>query len=123
MQKRFLALLKSLQKVVMSLRDMTGTERVNRYSREQTHNTYHNGVLNWFIIMFLLSPIYSMYGESIVMVQKFDVEIFVELSVLRSTESKKVVYKKCLSVCLCVCLSVRIARDQTDGPIFLKFGM
>src|SRR5436190_17495399 len=73
--------------------------------------------------VFLLSPIYSMYGESIVMVKKFDVEIFVELSVLRSPESKKVVYKKCLSVCVCVFVSVHIARDQTDGPIFLKFGM
>src|SRR5436190_1072291 len=54
-----------------------------------------------------------MYGESIVMVKKIDVEIFVELSVLRSPESKKVVYKKCLSVWVCVCVCVCVCTCAT----------
>ena len=52
-----------------------------------------------------------MYGESIVIVKKFDVEIFVELSVLRSPESKKVVYKNvCPYVCVCLCGNVKSVK-------------
>src|SRR5436190_7211945 len=46
------------------------------------------------------------YRESIVIVKKFEFEISMELFVLRSPESKKVVFIKCLYVCMYVCMSV-----------------
>ena len=42
--------------------------------------------------------------KSIVIVKKFEFEILVELSVLRSPESQKVGFTKCLYVCLHVCM-------------------
>jgi len=44
-----------------------------------------------------------------VIVQKFDFEILVEISVLGFPETKKVVFAKCLSVCVSVRVSVCVS--------------
>ena len=62
-----------------------------------------------------------MCGESTGIV-KIDAEMLVELFILRSPECKKWFIKISVRT-MCVSPSVHIARDQRDGPIFLKFGM
>ena len=83
------------------------------------------------VTRFLLSHIYYKYRESIVIVKKLEFEISMELSVLRTPDSKKVVFTKCLYICLYVCLyvclsvcmSVSRATAKTTGSIFINFGI
>ncbi len=85
------------------------------------------------LFLFTFSHYTIVYRESyVVFVKKFDFRFLTDLSVLGSPESKKVVFKKCLSgctcVCVCVCMYVCVifknrARDLTDEPIFMKFGI
>jgi len=47
----------------------------------------------------------------------------VEISVLGFPETKKVVFTKCLSMCVCVCLSVNKVFGRRSDPIFMNIGM
>ena len=40
------------------------------------------------------------------MMKIFDLEIFADVHVLKSPDTEKVVFKKCLCVCVSVCVSV-----------------
>src|SRR5204862_4956744 len=75
---------------------------------------------------FYFLPLYIVYGESIVLVRIFEFELRLEISVLVPPESKKVVFRVmsvCQSVCVCVCVDVYKTREDTIGPILMKFGM
>ena len=59
--------------------------------------------------------------ESIASVQKNDLEISMDLHVLRATESKKsnfLACRVCVCVCVCVCLSVCLSVDTITQKIF-----
>src|SRR5436190_3043043 len=69
-----------------------------------------------------------LWATSIVIVQKFDFGILVEISVLGFPETKKWFLQNvcpyvCLSVRLSVCLSVNKVLDRRSNPIFMKIGI
>lgn len=55
--------------------------------------------------------------------KKSDFEFSVEISILGSSEPKMVVFTKYPSVSVCGWMKICFAKDQTNVPILIKFGM